>query len=192
MSNKPDNVGFVIGDPQSGAIIIGKDEKVDRKREIQINSRSLAAIKLFDDGGFQIRSNDSGIKTQEKDEIYSNGPEGLVITATNGNVNISAPLGEITLQARAIRLKSTGSNKEDVLRISSDSDVSITAIDDIRIASDQLAIGAKSKAIFASGGSLNICGRGGVSITEPKTKLIPTSTKDFLEKLINTVFPEIC
>jgi len=191
MSNKPDNVGFVIGDPQSGAIIIGKDEGVTRKREIQINSRSLAAIKLFDDGGFQIRSHDSGIENKLKDEIESNLPEGLVINATKGNINISAA-GEITLQARAIRLKSTGANKEDALRISSDSDVSISAMDDIRIASDQLAICAKSKAIFVSGGILNICGRGGVSITEPKTKLIPTSTKDFLEKLINTVFPEIC
>jgi hypothetical protein len=192
MTDKPDNLGFVLGDPQSGAIIIGKDTDVNRKREIQINSRSLAAIRLFDDGGFQIRSNLSGVENQEKDEIYSNGPKGLNITSTLGDINISAPWGEITLEARAIRIKSTGTDKEDLIRISSDSDVSITALDDIRIASDQLAIGAKSKAIFASGGSLNICGRGGVAITEPKTKLIPTSTKDFLDKLIGIVFPDLC
>lgn len=175
--------GYVINDPKYGTVFIGEDKDTDRIRQVQISSQSLATLKLFKDGGFELVSSASA---KLGDNICSNSKDGLFIKGNN--INLDAGSGEITLSARSIRLHSTGEDQTLVLR--SNGDIEIDAEDNIRIEGSQVALGAKYKMFVGTVGPFILRGKGGVTITEPKTKLIPTSVRDVVDMVLAQVFPE--
>lgn len=185
---KSDQTGYVFSDPQDGILIIGKDSS-GRPRQIELSSQALSALRLFADGGFELRSNPSATK---KDNIFSQSKEGLAIHSsaigeTPGiGINISAS-GDITLEGRSIILRANGS---DGITIDSQSQITVSAGDNIKIEGSNVGVAARNKMLIASKGLLNIRGNGGVIITEPKEKLIPTSFSDIIKKAFQFMFPE--
>lgn len=184
----PPPKGYVINDPDYGTISIGKDSKVNRPRQIQISSASLAALRLFEDGGFELRSNAGG-KKQKPDNILSQSKLGLHIRSTGDEIVIDAGSGTIRLTARDIILEATGSDAGGV-SILSNNNINIDAADNIGIEGSQVAIGAKYKMFIGTGGPFILRGKGGVSIVEPKNKLIPTTISEVTDKVLSFVFPE--
>ena len=61
--------------------------------------------------------------------------------------------------------------------------------DTARIDASVVAIGARTRMAIFTKGSLNIRG-GSVNISEPQTKLIPTSLSDFKDILLQNLFPD--
>lgn len=175
--------GYVINDPKYGTIFIGEDTDTNRKRQIQITSQSLATLKLFSDGGFELVSSSSATLG---DNICSNAKDGLYISGKN--IHLDAGTGDITLSARSIRLHSTGEDETLVLR--SNGDIEIDAEDNIRMEGSQVALGAKYKMFVGTNGPFMLRGKGGVTIVEPKTKLIPTSVSEVVDIVLAQVFPE--
>lgn len=175
--------GYVINDPKYGTIFIGEDIDTERVRQIQISSQSLATLKLFQDGGFELCSSSSATKA---DNICSNSKDGLAIKANN--IFLDAGNGEISLSARSIKLHSTGEDRTLVLR--SNGNIEIDTADDLRMEAANIAIGSKYKMFIGTVGPFILRGKGGVTIVEPKTKLIPTSVNDVVDLVLSQVFPE--
>lgn len=174
--------GYVLNDAAAGTIFIGTDDNVSRKRQIELHATSNACIKLYEDGGFEIQGQATG---QHADNIISQCKEGLVIKANN--IRFDAGGGEITFAARTIRYESTGTDQDLVIR--ANGNLKLEAGDTVRIDGSVVAIGARTRMAIYSKGSLNIRG-GSVNISEPKTKLIPTSLSDFTDILLSNLFPD--
>ena len=183
---KPQPTGYVINDPQDGTIIIGKDPDSKRPRQIELGSQSLGCIRLFGDGGFDIRSNSS---SQLKDNIISNSKDGLGIYSSGKGIHIDAGNGELTITARSIVINATGADEAGIT-IRSSQHISLDASDNIKIEGSNVAVAARNKMLVASKGLLNIRGVGGVLISEPKQKLIPTSISDVIETAFKFILPE--
>ena len=175
--------GYVINDPKYGTIFIGEDTNTQRLRQIQISSQSLATLKLFKDGGFELCSSSSATLA---DNICSNSTHGLAIKGNN--IFLDAGNGEISLSARSIKLHSTGEDKTLVIR--SNGNIEIDSADDLRMEAGNIAVGAKYKMFIGTCGPFILRGKGGVTIVEPKTKLIPTSVNDVVNLVLQQVFPE--
>lgn len=177
--------GYVVNDPDYGTITIGKGSE---NAQINVCSTSLASLRLFDDGHFQLASGDGGDK-QVSDSILSHSPHGLHIKNTKKDGEIVLEATTIRLSARDIILDATGTDAEGI-SILSNQHIKIDATDNISIEGSQVAIGAKYKMFIGTGGPFILRGRGGVSIIEPKEKLIPTSINDVVDKVLSLVFPE--
>lgn len=185
-TNQPDPstlTGYVINDPKYGTVFIGEDLDTNRVRQVQISSQSLATLKLFKDGGFELCSSASSTLA---DNICSNANDGLMIKGRN--IFLDAGNGEISLSARSIKIYSTGEDKTLVIR--SNGDIELDTADHIRIEGSNVAIGAKYKMFIGSVGAMILRSKGGISLIEPKTKLIPTSVNDFVNIVLSQVFPE--
>ena len=181
---KSELTGYVINDPQYGVVFIGEDAdtKTNRIRQVQISSQSLSTLKLFKDGGFELCSSASA---KVADNICSNAQDGLMIKGSN---IILEATDQISLSARSIKLHSTGEDKTLILR--SNGNIEVDAADDVRIESANVAIGARYKMFVGTAGPFILRGKGGVTIIEPKSKLIPTSVRDVVDKVLEQVFPE--
>jgi len=178
--------GYVFNDSRFGSLFIGSDKggtKVKRPRQVELHSASNGHLKLFDDGGFELTSNPTA---RESDNINSNAKDGLNIQGNN--IRIDARGGELTLAARVIRFESSASDQTLVFR--SSNNIEIEAADTVRICAANIAIGAKNKLIISSKGPTYIRGTGGVTIIEPRAKLIPTSLNELVEKIIETILPD--
>lgn len=172
--------GFVINDPAAGTIYIGEDVKTERTRQVEIHSASGSHLKLFKDGGFELH----GESCTTADNIDSRAKHGLNIQNANG-IRIDAGNGELVFNARVIRFQSTASDEALIIR--SSNNLEIEASDTIRLSAPNIALGAKNKLLLASKGAIYMRGTGGVTIIEPKAKLIPTNLGDFVDKLIDTL-----
>ena len=173
--------GFSISDPQSGTIFIGEDVRSPRTRQVEVVSASGGHLKLFKDGGFEIK----GQPCDLADNIDSNAVDGLNISSTGSGIRIDAGQGTLTLAAREIRFESTHGEQPFVIR--GNQNIIIEAGDSIKLNASNVAIGARSKLLLASKGAIYMGGIGGVTIIEPKSTLIPTNLGDFVDQIISTV-----
>lgn len=173
--------GFSISDPQSGTIFIGEDVRSPRTRQVEVVSASGGHLKLFKDGGFEIK----GQPCDLADNIDSNAVDGLNISSTGSGIRIDAGQGTLTLAAREIRFESTHGEQPFVIR--GNQNIIIEAGDSIKLNASNVAIGARSKLLLASKGAIYMRGIGGVTIIEPKSTLIPTNLGDFVDQIISTV-----
>lgn len=181
--------GYIINDPDYGTISIGRDKDTERPRQVQISSASAAAIRLFEDGGFEIRSAQGG-EEQKPDNILSQSKLGLHIVTKGDEIVINAgKTGTIKFSARDIILEATGSDAGGIT-LRSNNNVTIDAADNISIEGSQVAVGAKYKMFIGTSGPFILRGRGGVSIIEPKTSLIPKTISDVTDKVLSLIFPE--
>jgi hypothetical protein len=182
---KPQPTGYVFNDPQDGTIFIGKDPDSKRPRQIELTSQSLGCIRLFGDGGFDIRSNSSA---QKKDNIISNSKDGLGIYSNGKGIHIDAGNGELTITARSIVINATGSDEGGVT-IRSNQNIDLDAADHVKIEGSNVAIASRNKLLLTSKGFLNIRGIGGVLITEPKQTLLPTSIGSVITQTFSSILP---
>jgi hypothetical protein len=182
----PPQTGYVLNDAADGTIFIGSDEKVKgikRPRQIEIHSTSNACIKLYKDGGFEIRGQSTGTSA---DNIISECKDGLAVSAKN--IRLDAGNGEITLAARSVRFESTGTDQDFVLR--SNGNLKIEAGDTLKLEGSVVAIGARTRMALFSGGGLYIRATG-INISEPCTKLIPTNVSELVDVLMQNLFPNL-
>ena len=173
--------GYCISDPQAGTIFIGEDVRSPRTRQVEVVSASGGHLKLFKDGGFEIK----GQPCDLADNIDSNAVDGLNISSTGSGIRIDAGQGTLTLAAREIRFESTHGEQPFVIR--GNQNIIIEAGDSIKLNASNVAIGARSKLLLASKGAIYMRGIGGVTIIEPKSTLIPTNLGDFVDQIISTV-----
>lgn len=176
-----ESTGYCINDPQSGTLFIGEDVRSPRTRQVELVSASGGHLKLFKDGGFEIK----GQPCDLADNIDSNAVDGLNISSTGSGIRIDAGQGVLTLSAREIRFESTHGEEPFVIR--SNQNVIIEAGDSIKLNAANIAIGARSKLLLASKGAVYMRGIGGVTIIEPKATLIPTNLGDFVDRIISSV-----
>lgn len=185
MAYKKPKDGYVINDPQHGSIFIGSDKKVkgvERGRQIAVQSASGAALKLFDDGGFEIQSQSS---SKIADNIASRSEHGLHIKGRN--IHLDATNGTLTISARSIVIQSGGSDQNCVIR--SEGNLSFHAADTLKLDGSVVAIGSRTRMLLGSSGSMFFKANGGITMVEPKQKLIPTSVNDFLNLALSQIFP---
>lgn len=169
---------LIINTPEDGYLRIGRrtEEKVDRADQVKLAAGSGASLRIFKDGGWELRGvdqkNAAGSSLMNKGEspltIYSEGD--VNITATN-NIKMKTVTGNITLDAA-----------EDVI-INSRKDTRIDADRNVKIISTNYALDAAQN-IFSRARGWHLIVGNPVYVYEKKTKLIPTSINDVVDSLI--------
>ena len=178
---KPKIPPIIIGNPQDGFIRVGIETsgKVTRKSQVQVSSGSKAALRLFKDGGWELKSNENKIGS----EIIQKG-EGPLIIKSEGNIDIDCD-GTFSVTARDIVMKSTHPVEGDIVLNSAHNfraNVENYAI----IMGTQVTLDAKQTLISHCEGMHYIVGNS-VRIHEPVSKLIPPNFGKAINKLTKTL-----
>ena len=178
---KPKIPPIIIGNPQDGVIRVGIETsgKVKRKSQVQVSSGSKAALRLFKDGGWELKSSEN----KPGSEIIQKG-EGPLIIKSEGNIDIDCD-GTFSVTARDIVMKSTHPVEGDIVLNSAHNfraNVENYAI----IMGTQVTLDAKQTLISHCEGMHYIVGNS-VRIHEPVSKLIPPNFGKAINKLTKTL-----
>ncbi len=148
---------IIIQHNESGALMIGEEEEGARRpRDVGLYAREGdCSLRLFKDGGFQLSGAEYKGDTDENKKAGSsithkclNSP--LTIDS-QGNLNISAPNGTITLTAQKINLKADA-DKGTGINIHATSDVRVQADRDFLVTSENIMFDAKDTIMSKSEG----------------------------------------
>jgi hypothetical protein len=168
---------LVISHPSGGFLAIGDQtvKKAERRRTAQLGGSTGASVRIFEDGGWDIRStsNDKGSSLVQTGKgplsIYSEGD--LIIDVK----------GTLSMKAKDIIMESKGTDGDIVLN--SAHDIRLDAGNNVKVLGTMVGLFSDSKMILASQG-WNIIRGNPLRFVEPKSKLIPTSLLEFAESVI--------
>lgn len=175
--------GYVINDPTYGSIFVGSDKGVKgvkRSRQVALQGASGAALKLFEDGGFEIQSQPSSTL---KDNIVSRSKDGLGISGRN--IRIEAT-DTFTISARSIVFEGAGWDQN--LTIRSNGNLTLDAKDTLALKGAVIAANAQTRMLLHSKGQVLIKSRTGISLIEPLTPLTPTGIFEFAQSIGESIF----
>lgn len=179
--------GFVVNDPDYGAVFIGSNEGVpgvERPRHVVVQSAAGGALKLFKDGGFEIQSQPS---SKLADNIASRSQNGLMIRGRNIHLDAT---DTVTISARSIVFEGTGGDRNVVLK--SGGNLMLEAADTLSLKAAVIGACAKTRMLLQSKGQVLIRSKTGISLIEPQTPLTPTGLLTAIESLAQSLFGGDC
>ena len=170
----------LICNPQDGQLRIGAEtEEVKRKSQVQLAAGSGANLRLYKDGGWELRATANGPGSN----LIQQGVGPLNIRS-EGDVNIDCD-GRFSVVAKEIVMKATDAEEGDIVLTPAHNfraDVGNYAI----IMASDITLDAKDKILSHSEGMTYIVGAN-VRIHEPVSQLIPPTFKTTIEELTNTL-----
>ena len=170
-----------FGNPRNGFICIGEedDPKVVRKSEIQASAGSACALRLFKDGGWELKSSDN-----EKGSYIIQKGNGALNILSEGDINIECK-GTFGVKANDIVLETTSCNDGDVV-INAKHNFKVNALNYAIISGGDVTIDAKSKLISYSENMNYVIGRF-ITLHEPTSKLLPPKMVKHIKSLTDTL-----
>ena len=187
MAYKRPKDGYVVNDPNYGSIFVGSDrgvKGVERPRQVALQGASGAALKLFEDGGFEIQSQPSA---KLADNIASRSQHGLTVNGRNIHLHATDTL---TLSGRSIVFEGTGWDQN--LTIRSGGNLTLEAEDTLALKGAIIGACAKTRMLLQSKGQVIIRSKTGISLIEPQTPLTPTGILSVVESLASSIFGGDC
>tara|TARA_B100001113_G_scaffold322982_1_gene293745 strand:+ start:19 stop:579 length:561 start_codon:yes stop_codon:yes gene_type:complete len=170
----------LICNPQDGTLRIGCETKaVKRPSQAQLMAGSGANLRLYKDGGWELRATANGPGSN----LIQQGSGPLNIKS-EGDVNIDCD-GRFSVAAKEIVMKATDASEGDIVLQPAHNfraDVGNYAI----IMATQVTLDAKDKILSHSQGMNYIIGAN-VRIHEPVSQLVPASFKTSIETLTDTL-----
>ena len=170
----------LICNPQDGTLRIGCETKaVKRPSQAQLMAGSGANLRLYKDGGWELRATANGPGSN----LIQQGAGPLNIRS-EGDVNIDCD-GRFSVTAKEIVMKATDAEEGDIVLTPAHNfraDVGNYAI----IMASDITLDAKDKILSHSEGMTYIVGSN-VRIHEPVSQLIPPTFKTTIEELTNTL-----
>jgi hypothetical protein len=167
---------LIISHPSGGFIALGKEEDnkdIVRNRSSQITGKTGASLRIFDDGAWELRS------TQNKkgSSLIQSGKGPLTIYS-EGDINLESK-GTFSVKAKDIVMQATNDIIANVGH-----DYRVDASNNVKILGTLVGVFSDSKLVLASQGWTFIRGQP-IRLIEPKSKLLPTSLKEFADNIIN-------
>lgn len=170
----------LVCNPQDGQLRIGCETKeVERPSQVQLAAGSGANLRLYKDGGWELRATANGPGSN----LIQQGSGPLDIKS-EGDVNIDCD-GRFSVVAKEIVMKATDAEEGDIVLQAAHNfraDVGNYAI----IMATDITLDAKDKILSHSEGMNYIVGAN-VKIHEPVSQLIPPTFKTTIEKLTDTL-----
>ena len=172
---------MIINTPEDGFLRVGltTDNSV-RPDQVQLAGGCGASLRIFDDGGWELRSvNKSGKENKKGCNLIARGEGGLHIFS-DGDVNISAG-GDFNVSAKNITMETTADDGD--FTVFCKRDIMLDADNNFKAFGTKCVITAADTMITHSKGWNLIVGNP-VYVYEKKSKLIPTSTSDIVNSLL--------
>ena len=178
---------IIINHAECGHLTFGeeKDGETERRRDVGLYAGDSNALRLFRDGGFELRSSESEGANQTKGssimQVCNNAP--LTIDS-EGNITIRAK-NKLILKADLVEIESTNAS-EDGVTIIAEHDIKLRAKNNTIITSDNITIDAKERIVSHSEGWQILIGQC-IRLHEPQTKICPAFMKEYIDGQIKTL-----
>ena len=166
---------LIFNNPEDGTLIIGSESSaVLRTRQVQLAAGSGANVRLFEDGGWEVKAqpNTKGSNIIQKGE----GPLNI---ESEGDLNIDCK-GTLSITADKIVF-----DCDDFITQASN-DIRLDADNNTTILGTNIVIKANQNVLTSSDG-WNIISGNPVFIHEKKSKLIPTGVGDVIDMLLDQI-----
>lgn len=177
---------IIIQHSECGHLTIGQQKKGDlRPRDVGLYASKTNALRLFRDGGFDLRSSeDGGEQTQKGSSIKQVCPNAPLIIKSEGSMKIDvAKTLEITADKIIIKAEN---GSEDGIDLLANHDIRMEAKNNTIITSDNITIDAKERILTHSEGWTILVGQC-VRIHEPVSKLTPSAFKSYIDSQTKTL-----
>jgi len=174
---------MIINTPEDGFIRVGltTDPTAVRPDQVQVAGGCGASLRIFDDGGWELRSVDKPNKPNKKGcNIIAKGTGGLLIKS-EGDVTIDAG-GDFNVSAKNITFETTADDGD--FTVNCKRDIKLDADNNFKALGTKCIVSATDTMVAHSKGWNLIVGNP-VYVYEKKSKLIPTSTADFVQGILD-------
>jgi len=177
---------IIIQHSECGHLTFG-DEKKDsnRARDVGLYAGDSNALRLFRDGGFELRSSESQGTNQTKGSAIMQVCDNAPLTMNSeGDIFIRAK-NKLVLRADHIEIESTHGSTEGVV-IKAKHDINIRADNNIIMTSDNITLDAKERVLTHSEGWTVLIGQY-IRLHEPQTKICPAFLEEYIDGQIKTL-----
>ena len=187
MSDKPKFPPIIIQHPECGHLTMGdeKDNDVTRPRDIGLCGGSANALRLFKDGGFELRSSDDDSEQETRGSMILQAcKDGKLVIKSEGDLHIDVA-GEFTVSANKIKMEALNAS-EDGINLKAKHDIRIDADNNVLMTADNITIDAKERILSHSEGWTILMGQC-VRIHEPISKLTPAAFQTYIDNQTKTL-----
>ena len=171
---------IIVTNPEDGFLRIGMEKGTQkRKSQAQLASGSAASLRLFKDGGWELKSqtNSTGSNIIQK----GTGPLNI---KSEGDLNIDVD-GTFNLKAKDIVMETTDANVGDIV-LNPKHDFRLDAKNYVILMGKDVTLDAKNKLFCFSENMAYLVGSY-VRIHEPTSQLIPPTFANHMDTLSSTV-----
>lgn len=175
---------YIVNTPEDGFFRVGltTDAKTDRPDQVALGAGSGGCLRIFEDGGWELRShNSSGNPNKKGCNLLADG-EGPLLIKSESNIYIDCPNGDFRVNAKNIVMNATGADDGDIT-FNATRDIQIDADNNIELLSTNAVIQAVDTLVCHSAG-WNVVSGNPVFVYEKKTKLIPTGADDLVKGIL--------
>jgi len=182
MAEKRISPPMIINTPEDGFLRVGlTTAPVERPDQVQLAGGCGASLRILDDGGWELRSVDKPGKPNKKGcNLIARGDGGLLIKS-DGDVTIDAK-GDFNVSAKNITMETTADDGD--FTVFCKRDILLDADNNFKAFGTKCVVSAADNLITHSKGWNLIVGNP-VYVYEKKSKLIPTSTADIVQGLLD-------
>ena len=178
---------IIINHAECGHLTFGdeKDGETERPRDVGLYAGDSNALRLFRDGGFELRSSESQgenkIKGSSIMQVCNNA---TLLVNSEGDVTIRAR-NKLRLVADLVEIEAKNASTDGVTIIA-EHDIKLRANNNTIITSDNVTIDAKERILSHSEGWQVLIGQY-IRLHEPQTKICPAFLKEYIEGQIKTL-----
>ena len=178
---------IIINHSECGHLTFGdeKDGETERPRDVGLYAGDSNALRLFRDGGFELRSSESAgenkIRGSSIMQVCNNA---TLLVNSEGDVTIRAR-NKLRLVADLIEIEAKNASTDGVT-IMAEHDIKLRANNNTIITSDNITIDAKERILSHSQGWQVLIGQY-IRLHEPQTKICPAFLKEYIDGQIKTL-----
>ena len=186
-NNKTKVPPITINHAECGHLTFGeeKDGETLRRRDVGLYAGDSNALRLFRDGGFELRSSESeGANQTLGSQINQVCNDGFLTINSEGDITIRAK-NKLILKADLIEIQSDNPS-EDGVTIMAEHDIKLRANNNTIITSDNITIDAKERIVSHSEGWQILIGQC-IRLHEPQTKICPAFMREYIDNQIKTL-----
>jgi len=177
---------IIINHAECGHLTFG-DEKINsgRPRDVGLYAGDSNALRLFRDGGFELRSSESqGANLLQGSLINQVCDDAPLSINSEGDIIIRAK-NKIILEADLVEIEATNKS-DDGVTIMAEHDIKLRAKNNTIITSDNITIDAHERILSHSEGWTVLIGQY-IRLHEPQTKICPAFLEEYIDNQIKTL-----
>ena len=177
---------IIINHAECGHLTFGDEKKnSQRPRDVGLYGGDSNSLRLFRDGGFDLRSSESqGANLQKGSLINQVCDDAPLSINSEGDIIIRAK-NKIILEADLVEIEATNKS-EDGVTIMAEHDIKLRAENNTIITSDNITIDAHERIVSHSEGWTVLIGQY-IRLHEPQTKICPAFLEEYIDNQIKTL-----
>ena len=177
---------IIINHAECGHLTFGDEKKnSQRPRDVGLYGGDSNSLRLFRDGGFDLRSSESqGANLQKGSLINQVCDDAPLSINSEGDIIIRAK-NKIILEADLVEIEATNKS-DDGVTIMAEHDIKLRAKNNTIITSDNITIDAHERIVSHSEGWTVLIGQY-IRLHEPQTKICPAFLEEYIDNQIKTL-----